>query len=202
MGLIAIILLIIFVISALVLMAVILIQDDQGEGLGGIFGAGSTSAFGPRTGNVLTRFTSIIAAVFLISAFMLAFLNRTPESGDLLRKVRAQQTQQGENRDWWVQIEEQPQGAKDSAGGSSASAEDSRAISASASMWGPDCSGGDSMRKNSLEGLPSWELNSIPWGEMPTARVRSRTAGVLAWGTAMPFSSPVLPRLSLASTAS
>ncbi len=104
MGLIAIVLLVMFVISALVLMLVILIQDDQGEGLGGIFGAGSSSAFGPRTGNVLTRFTSIVAAVFLVTAFMLAFVNRTPRSGDLLEKARAQQLQQAGQQDWWVQI--------------------------------------------------------------------------------------------------
>ena len=103
MGLIAIVLLVIFVISALVLLLVILVQDDQGEGLGGIFGAGSSSAFGPRTGNVLTRFTSIVAAVFLVTAFMLAFVNRTPRADDLLQKARAQQLQGSGQTDWWTE---------------------------------------------------------------------------------------------------
>lgn len=105
MGLVAILLLVVFVISALVLITVILIQDDQGEGLGGLFGAGSSSAFGPRTGNVLTRFTSITAAVFLLAAFGLAFMNRTPDTGDLLQRVRAQQLQNTGQQDWWVEVE-------------------------------------------------------------------------------------------------
>ena len=56
MGLLGIILLIIFVICALLLIFMVLIQDDQGEGIGGLFGGGSSTAFGSSAGNVLTRF--------------------------------------------------------------------------------------------------------------------------------------------------
>ena len=35
------ILLVIFVISSLLLIAIVLIQDEQGEGMGGLFGGGS-----------------------------------------------------------------------------------------------------------------------------------------------------------------
>ena len=115
MGLIAIVLLVIFVISALVLMLVILVQDDQGEGLGGIFGAGSSSAFGPRSGNVLTRFTSVVAAVFLATAFMLAFVNRTPRGGDLLERARAQQLQSSGQTEWWKNPEAGGTGAPEAA---------------------------------------------------------------------------------------
>ena len=56
MGLIGIVLLVILVISAVLLVLVVLVQDEQGEGIGGIFGGGSNTAFGSRSGNVLTRF--------------------------------------------------------------------------------------------------------------------------------------------------
>jgi preprotein translocase subunit SecG len=103
MGLISIIILIVFILSALILILVVLIQDDQGEGLGGLFGGGSSSAFGPRTGNVLTRFTSVVAAIFLVSAFGIALLNRTPETGDLLQKARVEKLKEAEKNDWWVE---------------------------------------------------------------------------------------------------
>ena len=56
MGIIGIVLLVIMAISAVLLVLVVLVQDDQGEGIGGIFGGGSNTAFGSRSGNVLTRF--------------------------------------------------------------------------------------------------------------------------------------------------
>ena len=103
MGVVSIIMLIVFVLSALILILVVLIQDDQGEGLGGLFGGGSSSAFGPRTGNVLTRFTSVVAAIFLVSAFGIAWLNRTPEAGDILQKARVEKLKEAEENDWWVE---------------------------------------------------------------------------------------------------
>jgi protein translocase SecG subunit len=70
-------LLIVFVISAILLVLIVLVQDDQGEGLGGIFGGGSSTAFGSRSGNILTKVTSVIAAIFFIIAFMFAWINRS-----------------------------------------------------------------------------------------------------------------------------
>lgn len=103
MGLVSILILIIFVLSALILILVVLIQDDQGDGLGGLFGGGSSSAFGPRTGNVLTRFTSVVAAIFLVTAFGIAWLNRTPETGDILQKARVESLKEAEENNWWVE---------------------------------------------------------------------------------------------------
>jgi preprotein translocase subunit SecG len=104
MGLLSIVLLVIFAIAALLMILVIMLQDDQGEGIGGLFGGGSSSAFGSRSGNVLTRFTSILAGIFIVGAFALAWLNRTPESADILQRARLEQVQQAEqSSNWWVQ---------------------------------------------------------------------------------------------------
>lgn len=108
MGLISIFLLIVFVIVSLLTMLVVLIQDDQGEGIAGMFGGASTTPFGSRSGNVLTRFTSIMGAIFLFAAFSLAWLNRTPESADILEKARIERLQKSESTDWWVEKIEQP----------------------------------------------------------------------------------------------
>jgi preprotein translocase subunit SecG len=108
MGLISIILLVIFATGALLMILVIMLQDEQGEGLGGLFGGGSSTAFGSRSGNILTRFTSILGAVFIVGAFALAWLNRTPESSDLLEKARLEQMQKAEDSNWWVERIEEP----------------------------------------------------------------------------------------------
>ena len=103
MGLISVVLLVILVISAVLLVLVVLVQDDQGEGLGGIFGGGSTTPFGSRSGNVLTRFTAILAAVFLFCILGIAWVNKTPEAGNVIGRARAQSLQGGQQQNWWVQ---------------------------------------------------------------------------------------------------
>jgi preprotein translocase subunit SecG len=102
MAIIGIVLLVIMAISAVLLVLVVLVQDDQGEGIGGIFGGGSNTAFGSRSGNVLTRFTAVLAAIFLISVFGMAWINRTPAAGNVLSKAR-QEALAGGSNSWWVQ---------------------------------------------------------------------------------------------------
>jgi len=102
MGLIGIVLLVIMIISAILLVLVVLVQDDQGEGIGGIFGGGSNTAFGSRSGNVLTRFTAVMAAIFLFCVFGIAWLSRTPGAGNVLSKARQEALSSSQNS-WWVQ---------------------------------------------------------------------------------------------------
>ena len=103
MGLISIVLLVIMIISSVLLVLVVLVQDDQGEGLGGIFGGGSNTAFGSRSGNVLTRFTAVMAAIFLVTVFGMAWLNRTQTEGNVLSKARQEALNSSSNQSWWVQ---------------------------------------------------------------------------------------------------
>lgn len=121
MGLIGIVLLVVLILSAILLVLLVLIQDETGEGVAGIFGGGSSTPFGSRAGNVLTRFTAVLAAIFLVCTFALAWLNRTPEGGNVIGKARQQQLQATSSQDWWVQTPApaaegaQQQGAQDAA---------------------------------------------------------------------------------------
>jgi len=99
MGFLAIMLLIIFIITAIFLILMVMIQDEQGEGLGGIFGGSSNTTLGARSGNILTRATSILGALFIITAFGLAWVNRTPESGDVIGAAQAEAGEQ--SVEWW-----------------------------------------------------------------------------------------------------
>ncbi len=102
MGFLGILLLVIFVIASLLLIVIVLIQDDQGEGLGGLFGGGSATPFGSRSGNVLTRFTAVLAGIFLVCSFALAWINKTPETGDVLGAARRGAAQERSVEEWWV----------------------------------------------------------------------------------------------------
>lgn len=102
MGIVSVIVLVVFVIACVLVVLLVLVQDEQGEGLGGLF-AGSSASFGPRKGNVLTRFTGILGAVFLVGAFAVAWMNRTPEIGDVVRRARLEQLKTGQQSDWWVE---------------------------------------------------------------------------------------------------
>ena len=78
MGILSVVLLVFFVIIAVLLVLLVLIQNEEGDSLGGIFAGGSSSAFGSRSGNVLTRATTVLGSLFLIISLGLALLNRTP----------------------------------------------------------------------------------------------------------------------------
>jgi preprotein translocase subunit SecG len=99
MGIIGILLLVVFIITAVLLILLVLVQNEEGDSLGGIFAGGSASAFGSRSGNVLTRVTSVLGALFLILSLGMALLNR----GSGVAGVEAagrEQSASGENT-WW-----------------------------------------------------------------------------------------------------
>jgi preprotein translocase subunit SecG len=98
MGIIETLLLVVFAISAILLIIVVLMQDDQGEGLGGIFGGGSSSTpFGSSSGNVLTKITSVLGVIFIVSSLGMAYISRTVEDDDVLGEARRSATEQTEN---------------------------------------------------------------------------------------------------------
>lgn len=80
MGILSIILLVLFIISALLLIFLVAIQDEKSTGLGGIFGGSSESAFGSSSSTFLTKATTILAVAFMVLALLVALFNRT--SGD------------------------------------------------------------------------------------------------------------------------
>jgi preprotein translocase subunit SecG len=99
MPILSIILLVFFVLVAFLLVGIVLIQDEQGDGLAGMFGGGSTSTFGSRSGNVLTKTTTVLGALFIITALGLAVLFKTPDTGDVAAAAR--QAGAKANTEWW-----------------------------------------------------------------------------------------------------
>jgi preprotein translocase subunit SecG len=63
---------ILLLITSVFLILVILIQRGKGGGLAGAFGGtGGSSAFGSRAGDAFTRFTIIVAAVWVLLIMVL-----------------------------------------------------------------------------------------------------------------------------------
>src|SRR6476620_11249277 len=75
MGLLINILLVFYVLDAVLMMLVILMQRPKSEGLGAAFGGGMTeNLFGAQTTNVLTKVTGWLAAIFFLLTFILSIL--------------------------------------------------------------------------------------------------------------------------------
>jgi preprotein translocase subunit SecG len=69
--------------------------------LGGIFAGGSSSAFGSRSGNVLTKATTILGALFFVLSFSLALINRTPGGSGV--EAAGRQFSSEANSTWWLE---------------------------------------------------------------------------------------------------
>jgi preprotein translocase subunit SecG len=91
MGIIGIILLVVFVIICVLLVGIVLIQSEEGGGMGGLFGGAGSQAFGSRSGNVITRTTYILVLLFFVTTFGLAFVNKAPTVRPLNPETAAEQ---------------------------------------------------------------------------------------------------------------
>jgi len=113
MGFIGILLLVVFIIVSILLILIVLVQNEDGDSLGGIFAGGSNSAFGSRSGNVLTKTTSILGVLFLLSSFGLAMVNRTPGDSGVEAAARQQEADVGSI--WWEDESANGEASEDSA---------------------------------------------------------------------------------------
>lgn len=100
MGVLGIILFVFFVFDAVLLAVLVLIQDEQGDSLGGIFGGGSNTAFGASSSNVLTRLTRILGALFLVLSLTVAFFLKSSNNDTVIGESRALKSSAA-NEAWW-----------------------------------------------------------------------------------------------------
>jgi len=106
MGILSVVLLVFFIIIAVLLILLVLVQSEEGDSLGGIFAGGSGSAFGSRSGNVLTRATTVLGALFLVISLGLALINRTPAGTGVEDEARRLSIDEAESG--WLEEELNP----------------------------------------------------------------------------------------------
>ena len=83
MGVIGTILLVAFVIVCVLLVLLVLLQNDEGNGAGSLFGGQNSQAFGARSGNVLSKTTYVFVTIFFVLIIGLALINKTPKTSAL-----------------------------------------------------------------------------------------------------------------------
>ncbi len=74
------ILMVLFIIVCLLLIGVVLLQKGRGGGLGAALGGAGSSAFGTKTGDVMTWVTIVLTGLFLLLAVVTVVATRTPPS--------------------------------------------------------------------------------------------------------------------------
>src|ERR1700687_3779931 len=85
----------VWLLVALLMMLVILMQRPKSEGLGAAFGGAVTeNIFGAQTTNVLVKFTAWLAGIFFALTFALSILyaHRSMSDSGLRRELLKQQT--------------------------------------------------------------------------------------------------------------
>ncbi len=102
-------LLVIFAITAVLIIILVMLQDEQGEGFGGLFGGGGGgSTFGATGGSVLAKATTILGVLFMVTALAVAMAYKSGESDNVISESRADL---GTGQDWFL---EEPQTPADS----------------------------------------------------------------------------------------
>lgn len=89
------VLLAMWILVALLMVLVILMQRPKSEGLGAAFGGGMTeNLFGAQTTNVLVKFTAWLSGIFIVLTFALSILYARRGAGDsaLRRELVKQQS--------------------------------------------------------------------------------------------------------------
>lgn len=88
MGVVKTVLLVAFVIICVLLILLVLVQNEDTNGMGSVFGGGQSAAFGARSASVLTKTTGVLAGLFFIVAFGISLLNKAPVKEDLSSSVK------------------------------------------------------------------------------------------------------------------
>ena len=99
MGGLGITLLVLFVIICAIIIFLVLLQNEEGDSLGGLFSGGSNSAFGSKASNVLTRATYVVVALFFVTTFLLALITKSPSDSGLSEEAMKKQTET--STEWW-----------------------------------------------------------------------------------------------------
>lgn len=89
-----------FLLVCLAMILIVLVQRPQGGGLSGAFGAGGGSgqtAFGTKTGDVLTLVTIGIFVLFLLTAIGLNFAIRPPAARPATNRIVSPEQQETES---------------------------------------------------------------------------------------------------------
>ncbi|MCG8452444.1 MAG: preprotein translocase subunit SecG [Spirochaetales bacterium] len=100
MGIIGTLFLVLFAIAAILIIALVMLQDEQGEGFGGLFGGGGgATPFGAASGNVLVKATAILGVLFMVTSLAVAMSYKTTVDDNVISESRQAA---GTGQDWFL----------------------------------------------------------------------------------------------------
>ncbi len=107
MGAIKVVLMVAFVIICVLLILLVLIQNDEGGGLGGLLSGSGSAAFGSHSASVINKTSFVLVALFIVTAFFIARLNRKPAVKQTLSPtVQENVNTSGEGvENWWNDLD-------------------------------------------------------------------------------------------------
>lgn len=97
------VLIVLFVIISVLLVLLVLIQNGEDGGMGGLLSGSGTAAFGSRSASVINKTTFVFVALFFLTAFGIARLNKAPAIKELTTEesVENQLDTDTEAGEWW-----------------------------------------------------------------------------------------------------
>lgn len=117
MGVVKTILLVAFVIICILLVLLVLVQNEDRNGMGSAFGGGQSTAFGAHSASVLVKTTGVLVALFFVITLGIALANRPSDNADISKTVEAVQgaSSETEEDDWTKEVIEADKSGADSA---------------------------------------------------------------------------------------
>lgn len=108
MGVVKTILLVAFVVVCILSILLVLIQNEESNGMGSAFGGGNTAAFGAHSGSVVKKTTGVLVFLFFAITFGLGFVNKASHKEDLsatAAEVQGEVKSVEENSENWLENE-------------------------------------------------------------------------------------------------
>lgn len=123
MGAIGAVLLVAFVIICVLSVLLVLVQEPDNSGMGGMLGGGNSAAFGSHSASVLTKTTVVFVILFFLLTFLLALMNKGAKTRTDLSDVATESgitttSSKEESADWW-KIQKATENSAESAAGTS-----------------------------------------------------------------------------------
>ncbi|MBQ0162560.1 MAG: preprotein translocase subunit SecG [Treponema sp.] len=101
-------LIVIFCIISFLTILLVLIQNDEGGGLGGLLSGSGSAAFGSHSASVINKTTFVFVGLFFVIAFSIALLTKAPAARKIeaTESVEEQLNSNNEDFEWLDSLEE------------------------------------------------------------------------------------------------
>jgi len=107
LGIVGALFLVVFAITGILIIPLVVLKDEQGEGFGGFLGGGGgATPFGAVGGSVLVKATSFLGVLFMLSSLAVAIAYKSGDADNVIGESRAAS---GTEQNWFLDQPEEPE---------------------------------------------------------------------------------------------